>query len=216
MAVHTLSSSPNPSVLNLKFTCLPSLTARFRSPFVTFSSRPTKLRSLNPVPTRNFHGFSGKIPELLLLRRKVRVCAAAKDDSGGGDGIDDEAEKEARGESTLPVRFRYLAKEAPDPPLRWPWFVGTLFSFLSSFCLAVEKMCCIRISTHAHTKEWKKEKERKVLWKENNLNRIVIWFRLQERELLLFVGIWLLDRLFLCSSPQFFIFFWSDLNFGRA
>lgn len=163
MAVHTLSSSPNPSVLNLKFTCLPSLTARFRSPFVTFSSPPTKLRSLNPVPTRNFHGFSGKIPELLLFRRKVRVCAAAKDDvgGGGGDGIDDEAEKEARGESTLPERFRYLTKEAPDPPLRWPWFVGTVLSFLSSFCLAVEKMCCSR---NFHTRTHQRMKERKVLW----------------------------------------------------
>lgn len=49
------------------------------------------------------------------------------------DGID-EAEKEARGESTMPERFRYLTKEAPDPPVRWPWFVGKwcfliLFSF---------------------------------------------------------------------------------------
>ena len=49
--------------------------------------------------------------------------AAKADDNY--DGVD-EAEKEARGESTLPERFRYLTKEAPDPPLRWPFFVGTL------------------------------------------------------------------------------------------
>lgn len=36
----------------------------------------------------------------------------------------DKAEEEARAQSTMPERFRYLTKEAPDPPVRWPWFVG--------------------------------------------------------------------------------------------
>ena len=34
--------------------------------------------------------------------------------------------EEARQNYSTPDRFRYLMKEAPDPPLRWPWFVGTL------------------------------------------------------------------------------------------
>ncbi|XP_028765410.1 uncharacterized protein LOC114723383 [Neltuma alba] len=39
----------------------------------------------------------------------------------------DQAEKEARAQSTMPERFRYLTKEAPDPPIRWPWFVALAF-----------------------------------------------------------------------------------------
>ncbi|KAF2283170.1 hypothetical protein GH714_043500 [Hevea brasiliensis] len=30
-------------------------------------------------------------------------------------------------ESTMPDRFRYLTKEAPDPPVTWPWFVALGF-----------------------------------------------------------------------------------------
>lgn len=41
----------------------------------------------------------------------------------------DEAERAARGESTMPERFRYLTKEAPDPPVRWPFFVG-IYAFI--------------------------------------------------------------------------------------
>ncbi|KAK9051987.1 hypothetical protein SSX86_028615 [Deinandra increscens subsp. villosa] len=46
--------------------------------------------------------------------------------SSSNDGID-EAEKQARGESTMPERFRYLTKEAPDPPVRWPYFIALGF-----------------------------------------------------------------------------------------
>lgn len=69
-----------------------------------------------------------------MFDTRFRVFAGAND-----DGVD-EAEKEARGESTLPERFRYLTKEAPDPPVRWPLFVGNyyfiiLFLFIYiSFC----------------------------------------------------------------------------------
>ncbi|KAI4383302.1 hypothetical protein MLD38_009157 [Melastoma candidum] len=46
--------------------------------------------------------------------------------------VEDEAERAARGESTMPERFRYLTKEASDPPVRWPFFVG--MSFLPCRC----------------------------------------------------------------------------------
>lgn len=46
--------------------------------------------------------------------------------SAKNDGVD-EAEEESRGESTMPERFRHLTKEAPDPPVRWPWFVALAF-----------------------------------------------------------------------------------------
>ncbi|KAM6549179.1 hypothetical protein CsatB_020855 [Cannabis sativa] len=115
MIVPTLSFQ-NPSLSSLKSIGVRSRTAPFLSSI-------TKIQSFNPIQTHNFHGFSGRTPEL-LLRRNLRVCVAAKEDSD--DGFD-EAEKQARGESTMPERFRYLTKEAPDPPMRWPFFVAVAF-----------------------------------------------------------------------------------------
>lgn len=40
----------------------------------------------------------------------------------------DKAEEEARGQSTMPDRFRHLTKEAPDKPVRWPWFIALAFA----------------------------------------------------------------------------------------
>ncbi|XP_027127261.1 uncharacterized protein LOC113782927 [Coffea eugenioides] len=40
----------------------------------------------------------------------------------------DKAELEARGQSTMPDRFRPLTKEAPDKPIRWPWFIALAFA----------------------------------------------------------------------------------------
>ncbi len=60
-----------------------------------------------------------------MFERKLDLGVCASTGNGGGAAADDEeAEKEARGDSTMPERFRYLTKEAPDPPLRWPLFVG--------------------------------------------------------------------------------------------
>jgi hypothetical protein len=50
-----------------------------------------------------------------------RVNAENGEGESERDGVFDDGE---RGESTMPERFRYLTKEAPDPPVRWPWFVG--------------------------------------------------------------------------------------------
>ncbi|PWA39188.1 hypothetical protein CTI12_AA574310 [Artemisia annua] len=47
--------------------------------------------------------------------------------SSNGEDVKDEAETQARGESTMPERFRYLTKEAPDPPVRWPYFIALGF-----------------------------------------------------------------------------------------
>ena len=68
---------------------------------------------------------------------------AVNDDGGAGGVVDwDEAEKEARGTSTMPERFRYLAKEAPDPPVRWPWFLGQfIISFSLCFCVWLSRKC---------------------------------------------------------------------------
>lgn len=61
----------------------------------------------------------------------------AENAGGGGaesksDGDVDEAEKLARSGSTMPDRFRYLTKEVPDSPLRWPWFVALAFMIYAS------------------------------------------------------------------------------------
>ncbi|KAG9456814.1 hypothetical protein H6P81_001322 [Aristolochia fimbriata] len=45
---------------------------------------------------------------------------------GGVSAADNEVE-EAKDRSTMPERFRYLAKEAPDKPIRWPWFIVAFF-----------------------------------------------------------------------------------------
>ncbi|KAL6529576.1 hypothetical protein OROGR_015199 [Orobanche gracilis] len=50
----------------------------------------------------------------------------AQNESGSGNNTDKE-EIDARGQSTMPERFRYLAKEAPEKPVRWPWLIVEVF-----------------------------------------------------------------------------------------
>lgn len=67
---------------------------------------------------------------------KLRYSVRAGN-GGGGERKRSEEEKkkeeeeeeleELRGKSTMPDRFRYLTKEAPSPPLRWPWFLALAF-----------------------------------------------------------------------------------------
>ncbi|RDY11736.1 hypothetical protein CR513_03551, partial [Mucuna pruriens] len=96
------------------------------SPTLSFkpSFPPTKLQPFRPQFRRNLIGFSPKPPTFSLGKRFV-----VNDKESGGDVLAgfDEAEKEARGKSTMPERFRYLTKEAPTPPVRWPWFVVLAF-----------------------------------------------------------------------------------------
>ncbi|XP_010939724.1 uncharacterized protein [Elaeis guineensis] len=50
--------------------------------------------------------------------------------NGGGESPESDAVDEAdaaRGQSTMPERFRPLTKEAPDRPVRWPWVVALVF-----------------------------------------------------------------------------------------
>lgn len=70
----------------------------------------------------SLRGFSvpGKFP-IARLRVSTRC---EKEDTNKGE-TEDEAERFARRESTMPDRFRHLTKEAPDTPVRWPWFIGT-------------------------------------------------------------------------------------------
>ncbi|CAN7014843.1 unnamed protein product [Brassica rapa subsp. trilocularis] len=63
----------------------------------------------------------GKFPSVRALRVKCE-----KEDTIKGE-TEDEAERFARRESTMPDRFRHLTKEAPDTPVRWPWFIALAF-----------------------------------------------------------------------------------------
>ncbi|KAL5581906.1 hypothetical protein UlMin_014348 [Ulmus minor] len=119
MTIPTLTS-PKPSILNFRTSSLPSRITKARCRIVPFCSSLTKIQSFNPLSIRNFSPFSGKKP-VLSLNRKLKVVVGAKDDDV------DEVDKEASGESTMPERFRYLTKEAPDPPVRWPYFVAVAF-----------------------------------------------------------------------------------------
>lgn len=133
MTVPTLSS-PNPS---LKITSFSPLRHRTHNQTIPFRSSTTKTQSFSLKPGQNFPGFSGKILGF-VFERKLTVCASA-----GSDGVDDdEAERQARGESTMPERFRYLTKEVSAPPVRWPWFVGKflLSHFFFSICSVGEKL----------------------------------------------------------------------------
>ncbi|KAF5745998.1 hypothetical protein HS088_TW06G00163 [Tripterygium wilfordii] len=122
MAIPTLHSlNLKPPLFPLTFT---PLSRRLQT--IPFRSK-LSLYSLNrqPAPS-NFLGISTEIPRLLSVR-KLGFPVNAESGEGGIKDATDEAEKLARGESTLPDRFRYLTKEAPDPPVRWPWFVASAF-----------------------------------------------------------------------------------------
>lgn len=58
------------------------------------------------------------------LRRKNGFIVEAESSGVDYGNSVDKAEIDVRGESTMPDRFRYLTKEAPDKPVRWPWFIG--------------------------------------------------------------------------------------------
>ncbi|KAG5579226.1 hypothetical protein H5410_049853 [Solanum commersonii] len=61
------------------------------------------------------------------LRRKNGFIAKAESSGVDYGNSVDKAEIDVRGESTMPDRFRYLTKEAPDKPVRWPWFIALAF-----------------------------------------------------------------------------------------
>ncbi|WVZ02154.1 hypothetical protein V8G54_022960 [Vigna mungo] len=94
----------------------------------TLSFKPafpsTQFQPFRTQVRRKLVGFSVKSPTFPLGR-----ILALNDKGSNGDVLTglDEAEKEARGNSTMPERFRYLTKEVPSPPVRWPWLVVVAF-----------------------------------------------------------------------------------------
>lgn len=110
---------------HLKINSLSRLSLQTPNQIVPSSFCFANSHSLQPRQTSSCLGFSGNKRFGFLFNRQLRFSVNA--DKGGNveskNNID-EVDRLARSESTMPERFRYLTKEAPDPPVRWPWFVG--------------------------------------------------------------------------------------------
>ncbi|KDP24190.1 hypothetical protein JCGZ_25847 [Jatropha curcas] len=114
-----VAALPSPT---FKISSLSRFSTRLPNQVNSFRSLPIKIEPFNPKLTQKRFG--------LLYTRKLGFCLNAADNGEveSKSSVDDDgAEKMARGESTMPDRFRYLTKEAPDPPVRWPWFVALGF-----------------------------------------------------------------------------------------
>ena len=117
---------------------------------------PQRLRSKNTTqPLLQFSGPRLLKHEALGFARglgfcasKLGFCVEAENGVGLGERSgeeNDEEDKELqelRKSSTLPARFRHLTKEVPEPPLRWPWFVGLSLSLSLSVSLVHSVLWC--------------------------------------------------------------------------
>lgn len=112
--------SPTPSSLPFKSPLQTRLLTSHRSNSVPLHS--SLKTHFNP---KRINGFSGNNLRGLFGSKLGCVIKAENEDKSGVE----EGENEARGMSTMPERFRYLNQEAPDPPVRWPYFVGISFLF---------------------------------------------------------------------------------------
>ncbi|XP_045833682.1 uncharacterized protein LOC123924757 [Trifolium pratense] len=115
-----MSTTTFPSLLSFKFK--PSFSFPRHQQFPTTT---TKFQaSFNPQFTPNRIGFCPKPLRFTPVKR-----FAINDDESAVAGLS-EAEKEARELSSLPGRFRKYLKEAPEPPLKWPWYWFVVLAFL--------------------------------------------------------------------------------------
>ncbi|CAK9310791.1 unnamed protein product [Citrullus colocynthis] len=106
---------------NLKLPFLSAISSSYFRPGTQnapFSNSPFKVQSLWLNPTRNSNVLSHNRTGFLISRKLESFTVFAGDSEAQSDG---------RGEGTMPERFRYLTKEAPDPPVRWPFFVALAF-----------------------------------------------------------------------------------------
>ncbi|KAL3821533.1 hypothetical protein ACJIZ3_007438 [Penstemon smallii] len=105
--------------------CKPNLLPRIHnnyplsSCFLTMNKKPSnKLKST--------HNFYGPFKNTFNGLNSAGFIVKAQNESGFNNNMEKE-EFEARGQSSMPERFRYLTKEAPDKPLRWPWLIVSAF-----------------------------------------------------------------------------------------
>ncbi|KAL2496917.1 embryo defective [Forsythia ovata] len=109
---------------------IPPFTRTHSNAFPLNSFLPT----VNAVPfkiikiqnTLNYSGLFKKNLGIPFDKRNMNVGFTMKAQNEyeiGTDSSDNKAEESSRGQSTMPERFRYLTKEAPDKPVRWPWLI---------------------------------------------------------------------------------------------
>ncbi|XP_047945866.1 uncharacterized protein LOC125192372 [Salvia hispanica] len=84
--------------------------AQFPSPLAEKAKPLSKIQI-----SHSFYGSFGKSIDGFPVNRSGFVVKAENE------------EKDIRGESTMPERFRYLTKEAPDKPVRWPLLIVLAF-----------------------------------------------------------------------------------------
>ncbi|XP_073147272.1 uncharacterized protein [Henckelia pumila] len=99
-----------------------SLSFPFTFPSITTNFKPlNELHRFYGNSKRNLSGFPSDIAQ-----RSCVFVAKAQNESGISEYSEEKAgddEMEARGRSSMPERFRYLTKEAPEKSVRWPWLI---------------------------------------------------------------------------------------------
>ncbi|EEF44507.1 uncharacterized protein LOC8284973 [Ricinus communis] len=120
MPIATLSSSSS----TFKIPSFSSLTLRNHKQPISPFSLPIQTQLSNSKFTHERFGLF-----VYSNNKNLGLCLNAGKGERSNSVVDDndDAEILARGESTMPERFRYLTKEAPDPPVRWPWFIALGF-----------------------------------------------------------------------------------------
>lgn len=126
LPIPTLSFSSSRSVTHKSLHHLPSIISRNPSQTLPFQYPSCKIRSFKPNLSSNGFGLSARNLGFGSGRRFGFCVSAENGDGESKIGVDSEAE-DARGESTMPSRFRYLTKEAPETPVRWPWLIALAF-----------------------------------------------------------------------------------------
>ncbi|KAI7751855.1 hypothetical protein M8C21_023240 [Ambrosia artemisiifolia] len=119
-------------------TMVSTLASTYPSSRLPSSSIPLSSSS-HPIQCSNFSTAATSRPTKLGLfsynRKSIGFVVKSFSSRGEGEELKnssskdviDDAETQARGESTMPERFRYLTKEVPEPPVRWPYFIALGF-----------------------------------------------------------------------------------------
>ncbi|XP_055808307.1 uncharacterized protein LOC129876851 [Solanum dulcamara] len=97
-----------------------------RNQILDFPLSVARIKTLKLELTHKYSGLFGGNFAFPLSRKNGFIAKAESSEVDNGNSVD-KAENEVRGESTMPDRFRYLTKEAPDKPVRWPWFIALAF-----------------------------------------------------------------------------------------
>ncbi|KAK3017948.1 hypothetical protein RJ639_005227 [Escallonia herrerae] len=140
MTISTTVYSPTPSVRPPRLPFRPSSLTRLshttRSPILSRSAPNT---TQQPIHLGHKHNFSGQKLGFSFARNLGLFAAKAADNGENGGGkmsVEDEAERAARGQSTMPDRFRVVLWEL----FNWKKAVGAIARFLgylSKFVLAL-------------------------------------------------------------------------------